>query len=335
VQQLRLGVVAALGVVLCLVAGCGAAHDSAAPSSRSTTTAPHAGTTASTAPTRSARTSDGCGKAPAVGATDDPTGDVPLDFDSAGQARTYRLGVPKSYDPDTPAGVILNLHGSGSNAVQQSVYSQVPARGTKRGYIVVTPDAIDGVWQRDNHGTDDQFLMALLDHIEADYCVDLDHVHADGISLGSWKASITACTHRDRIASIVLVAEEVSAGCAIPVVAFHGTADPVVPYGEGADAGVVVTGSNAGLPGAIVNMANWAKNAGCATEKDVQRIDPDVEHWTYRECPGGNDVEFYKIQGGGHTWPGAAIDIPLGPTTKTIDATDIALDWFDAHPLRD
>ena len=35
----------------------------------------------------------------------------------------------------------------------------------------------------------------------------------------------------------------------LPVIAFHGRADPVVPYGEGAE--VEVTGTrNAGLPGA-------------------------------------------------------------------------------------
>jgi polyhydroxybutyrate depolymerase len=56
-----------------------------------------------------------------------------------------------------------------------------------------------------------------------------------------------------------------------------------------------------------------------------------VERWTYEGCDDGIDVELYSVEGGGHTWPGSAIEI--GPTTKTVDATKIALDFFDSHPL--
>jgi polyhydroxybutyrate depolymerase len=43
-----------------------------------------------------------------------------------------------------------------------------------------------------------------------------------------------------------------------------------------------------------------------------------------------DDVELYTIFGGDHTWPGA--DIAIGPTTPTVDATRLALDFFEAHP---
>lgn len=290
----------------------------------------------STEPATAVRSSAGCGSIPAVGPTDDPVGDVPLELVSGGVTRRYRLAVPSRYDPAEPVGVVLDLHGSGSNADQQSVYSQLPARARDRGYLVVTPDGIDGIWELSGEGADDDFLMALLDDVERSYCIDLDRVHAVGISLGSWKATITACTHPDRFASLVLVAEEVApAGCAMPVVAFHGTADAVVPYGDGADEGVVVNGPNAGLPGVDVNMATWAANGGCSPDARISRLEPDVEHRVYPDCHDGVDVELYSIDGGGHTWPGAPIDLPaLGATTHTVDATGVALDWFDAHTRR-
>lgn len=333
--------VAALATVA-LVAGCSDAGEgrSGAGSGdrRSTTSAPGADSTTSAEPggdERAGRPSEGCGTGPAVTATDDPVADVALTFDSEGLTRTYRLGIPKDYDPEVPAPLVLNLHGAGSNAVQQSAYTLIPAKGTARGHIVVTPDAVAGMWELAGEGRDDRFLMALLDHVMAGWCVDLDRVHATGISLGAWKATITACTHRDRFASIALVAEEVAPdGCGIPVVAFHGTADYVVPYGEGADEGVVVTGPNKDLPGVEVNMPKWARNNGCSEERDVERIGDDVERWIYRGCPDGTGVELYSILHGGHTWPGAAIDRPPQVTTRTIDATDLALDWFEAHPLR-
>jgi polyhydroxybutyrate depolymerase len=44
-------------------------------------------------------------------------------------------------------------------------------------------------------------------------------------------------------------------------------------------------------------------------------------------------VELYSIAGGGHTWPGADIDLgPADATTQTVDATQLTLDFFEAHP---
>ncbi|UDY35112.1 alpha/beta hydrolase family esterase [Dermatobacter hominis] len=317
----------AVAVLVLALATSGCSGDDG-PEAASTTEAP----TTTTPAEPPARSSAGCGTEPPILATDDPTGDVVAAFESDGQERSYRLAVPRSYEPDRPTPVILDLHGALSNAAQQSVYSQVPARGAERGFIVVSPDAIGSNWEIAAEGEDDRFLIALLDHIGEHYCVDLDRVHATGISLGSWKATITACSHPERFASLALVAEEVAPdGCAKPVVAFHGTADRVVPYGAGADPGIVVTGPNAGLPGVEVNMPAWAENGGCAAARDVEAIGPDVEHWTSRGCPEGMDVELYSVRGGGHTWPGSPIDRP--GTTRTIDATAIALDWFEAHRL--
>jgi len=285
---------------------------------------------------RADRLSAGCAKEPPkVPDHDERVGDAVLELESGGQKRSYRLGMPSAGGPTEPAGVILNLHGSGSNAAQQTVYSQMAKRGIERGYVVVTPDANNGNWQL-GPGADDDFLMALLDKVVGENCVDLDRVHAVGISLGSWKATATACGHPDRVASIVLVAEEVAPpNCAKPVVAFHGTADRVVPYGTGADEGVEVTGSNKVLPGVEVNMPAWAENAGCSPNKDIERIEPDVARWVFRDCPQGLEVQLYSIEGGGHTWPGSPVELPaLGKTTRTVDATGIALDWFDAHPMK-
>jgi polyhydroxybutyrate depolymerase len=328
---------AVLAVLVVALLGTACSDDGdAAPSPSGAATTSRAGRSATT-PTSTTepprRASAGCGTEPPIGPTDDPAAEAVATIRSDDRDRLYRIALPHDYDPERPVPVVFNLHGSGSNAAEQSVYTQVPTRGAARGYLVVTPDAGDGDWELGPDGEDDRFLVALLDHVAASWCVDLDRVHATGISLGSWKATITACTHPDRFASLALVAEEVAPpDCAKPVVAFHGTADFVVPFGAGADPGIEVIGPNAGLPGVEVNMPRWAANGGCSTEHDVERIGSDVERWTYRDCPEGMDVVLYVVRGGGHTWPGSPIDRP--GTTRTIDATEIALDWFDAHPLR-
>lgn len=342
-----LGLLSAIVWLALTIAGCSDADD--ATSSSSTTAllettertsdsgddATSSSTTASSTTTAPAgpEGSDGCGTDPEVdGPSGDGPGDVERAFLSGSEQRSYRLAVPDSYDPDEPVPLILNLHGATSNAIQQSVYSNLPRRAAERGAITITPDAVGGLWQLSSDGTDDAFLVALVQDAMDRYCVDPARVHVAGLSLGAFKAAVTGCAHPDLFASIALVTVEVRPGdCpAMPVLAFHGTADNVVPYGEGADPGVVVTGPNAGLPGAQDNMAAWAEGGGCSADKDVEPIGTDIERWSYPDCVEGVDVDFYSIKGGGHTWPGS--EIVIGPTTQTIDATDLALDFFASHP---
>jgi len=245
----RLGLVASTFLAAAALVGCSSSSES----SSATTTSSKPSSTAATTAVAKVRGSDGCGETPTVdGLAKARPFDVPLTFQSGGTERAYRLAIPDTYDPAKPAPLVVNLHGSGSNAVQQSVYSDLPRKAADRGYITVTPDAVNGAWQLSPTGTDDEFIDELVTAVEREYCVDLDRVHAAGISLGAWKAGLVACGHADRYAAIALVAEDVHPGDCPPmsIVAFHGTADRTVPYGEGADPGVTVTNSNAGLPGA-------------------------------------------------------------------------------------
>lgn len=282
--------------------------------------------------------SAGCGRpADAARVGSKLPGDVPLTLPMGTTERTYRLGVPDAYDPKRPTPLIVDLHGSGSNALQASAYSDLPRQAGARGYLVVTPDAIDGKWQISPAGTDADFLAALVDDVERRYCVDLDRVHLVGMSLGAWKAAATACHSGNRYASIALVAVEVYPGTCppMPVVVFHGTADPVVAYGAGGGTVNQADTPNAGLPGTQSNVARWAKGNGCNPKPTVRELGTDVVLRRYRSCEQGADVDFYTIIGGGHTWPGSAIILGKpGLTTSTIDATRLALDWFAAHPRR-
>jgi len=253
---------------------------------------------------------------------------------SGGVERSYRLGVPASYDKDKPAPLVLDLHGANSNALELGIYTDIPRQATARGMITVTPDAVAGNWQLSPKGTDDNFLVALVRDVESRYCIDLEQVHVAGFSLGAWKATTVACGHPNIFASVGLVSEEVHpTNCLpMPVIVFHGTADHIVPYGAGADPGVAVSGPNAGLPGARFNIASWAVGGRCSTNKKVRRIGGDVVLWTYQGCASGVDVELYTILHADHRWPGSPIVIE--PTTNTINATRLILDFFESHPLR-
>lgn len=325
----RLAAITSLSLMLALSACSGDNPGSASVATRAATATP---TTAATgSPTTPApRGTAGCGTpADAPPITAKRPGDVERTLTVGDRERIYRLGVPTDYDDERPSPLVMNLHGAGSNALQASVYGGVPQEADERGMIEIAPEAFAGKWQLGGSGYDHDFLVALLDDIENRYCIDTDRVFLIGMSLGAWKAAATACAMGDRVAAIALVTVEVRPGVCgpIPVVAFHGTADPIVPYGEGS--GREFPGSpNAGLPGTRDNIAHWAQGNGCDKTPDKTEIGTDVEVWTYRDCTA--DVVLYTILGGGHTWPGETIK--TGATTRTIDATQIAFDWFDAHP---
>jgi polyhydroxybutyrate depolymerase len=283
--------------------------------------------------------SAGCGRVPDPGPTGGATfGDVAQTLDVGGVARAYRLAVPADYRSSRPTPLILLFHGSGSDAVQQSAYSQLPARGAAASFLVATPDAVGGNWDLAAPGTptpDQQFVTALLADLGSRYCVARDRVDAAGISLGSQFAALMACDPANHLAAVGLVAAEyLIRPCTgpVPVLAFHGTADPIVPYADGA------TGRSVpGIPvvGVERNLAAWARLDGCPRAPRVDVVAPAVVRRRWTPCRLGTTVTLYTVLGGGHTWPGSPVVLPaatFGPTDRSLDATGLMLRFFGSVP---
>ena len=272
--------------------------------------------------------------APRPGPTgSEPFGDVPQALVVAGVPRTYRLAVPAAARRATPLPLILLFHGSGSTAAEQSAYSRLPAEGAAAGYLVATPDARDGNWVLARPGSptaDQAFVTALVADLGSRYCIDADRIYAAGFSLGSQFAAVLTCDPADHIAAVGLVSADYLIGpCRgpVPVVAFHGTADPVVPYASGA------TGRSVpGVPvvGVQQNLAAWAHLDRCRTVPRVTRPAADIVRRSWTGCRAGSTVTLYTVLGGGHTWPGSPVVLPadFGPTTESVSATRTFLDFF-------
>jgi len=60
-------------------------------------------------------------------------------IDSDQKMRRYLLYMPASYDGNTPAPLVLNFHGSGSNPSGQLVYSDFKKLAEEKGFIAVFP----------------------------------------------------------------------------------------------------------------------------------------------------------------------------------------------------
>ncbi len=116
----------------------------------------------------------------------------------------------------------------------------------------------------------------------------------------------------DRIAAIGLVAAEfLLRPCRgpLPVIAFHGTADPIVPYRSG---GTGRSCPASPSPGAVQNLDAWARLDRCATASPT--CGSCRPWWSGGPGPAaahGSSVVLYTVLGGGHTWPGSPV-VPLG-----------------------
>lgn len=263
---------------------------------------------------------------------------------SSGQKREYLLYVPRSYDRTKRTPLVISLHGAGGWPAQQMEVSQWNRLADAGGFIVVYPSGADGagprIWHVDR-GTelmrDVTYIAQLIDKLEKSYNIDPQRIYADGLSNGGGMAFVLSCTLADRIAAVGMVAAAQTLPwnwCtdrrAVPMIAFHGTADPVVPYNGGRS--WLYAGS---FPNVPMWAAQWARRNACAPKPVETPVAADVSRREYIDCADGASVVLYTIRGGGHSWPGDTT-LPewfVGPTSRSVDATREMWAFFRAHRL--
>jgi polyhydroxybutyrate depolymerase len=184
-----------------------------------------------------------------------------------------------------------------------------------------------------------QFISDLIDSLSDEYNIDLARIYVNGMSNGGGMAHLLACEFSNRIAAIGGVAgaylypwKDCRLSRPVPVIAFHGTDDPIVPYHGGRT--IVPFHDFEFLP-VPEWAANWAKKNGCAD--DPESIPPIGEVGGLRYIHYGSNVEvvFYTVSGGGHTWPGGD-ELPkwlTGPTNMDVNATEIMWEFFSKYSL--
>jgi len=107
------------------------------------------------------------------------------------------------------------------------------------------------------------------------------------------------------------------------MIAFHGTADPEVPYNGGAS-----WLSSRPFPNVPAWTAHFARRNDCAANPVDSVVASDVIQRSYQLCAA--PVVLYTIRGGGHTWPGG-MPLPewfVGRTARSIDATRLMWEFF-------
>ncbi|HID61731.1 MAG TPA: hypothetical protein EYP49_03145 [Anaerolineae bacterium] len=159
---------------------------------------------------------------------------------SNGQTRGYRLHVPKSYQAGQPLPLIINLHGLNSNAAQQEQVSGMSTKADQSNFIVVYPEGLGNpqtwhVGSRAEGDADLQFIRDLIAYLQVRLSIDASRIYATGISNGAQMSNRLGCDMGDVVAAIAPVSggyaptEQCRPVRPVPVVAFHGTADKILP----------------------------------------------------------------------------------------------------------
>ena len=274
-------------------------------------------------------------------------------FVSSGEKREYVLYVPKNYDRSRPTPLVISMHGAGLWGAAQRDISRWNELADRKGFIVVYPSGVGGngvrIWRAepgDGLTKDVRFISDLIDTLSAAYNIDSTRIYANGLSNGGGMSFALSCALSNRIAAVGLVGAAQTLpwswcerweggsgkrekGRPVPVISFHGTADPVVPY-KGGPSWI----SPRPFPNVPKWSANWAKRNQCRGNAVETKAPPDVTRLEFTECAENASVVRYTIRGGGHTWPGGR-QLPewfVGRTVRSIDATRLMWEFFSDHP---
>ncbi|KAK8119688.1 uncharacterized protein PG998_004314 [Apiospora kogelbergensis] len=289
------------------------------------------------------------------------TGELSKDQFTA-KGRRYRVHLPAGYDPTKPTPVILSYHGAHGTIEKQCALDQLTDPARNRDYIVVylqalVPQGSDKTeWQvaPGADKTDDVgFTADVLAALDGELCVDPRRVYATGKSQGGGFVGQTlACdaTLSERFAAFAPVAgayyikntpkdmceptSRVAIPCATrrkdtPVMAFHGGADPTIPY-----RGTWRKKTNSCLP----DIRHWAREWAVARDglqgTQHNTTIPGSQHGVRSAWRDERVVLVYAGDEVQHDWPSTTVNSDnKGHSVAAFNASDDIIKWFGKWKL--
>jgi len=300
---------------------------------------------------------DGAADAGACGTRTGMRGKTTRSLKVDGKTRTYIAYLPQSASATTALPFVYVFHGSNQDGAEMFDITQYSTLADSEGIAVVFPDgqgttssitstvsyfppwnvsdgdaAVCGTGNVDNNKSpvDFAFMDAVKADVMKDQCLDAKHTFATGFSMGGYFTHHIACDRTDirgaaphsggTIASL--------AGCQtnhIPIIIFHGTADPLIS--PGCD-----DPSSAQNPGFPASATLWAQKNGCAaTYTTVTEDGPadggDGQCYLYDGCPTDGQVELCTFTGLGHVWAGSTVCPSCVGDGGADYASATALEW--------
>jgi polyhydroxybutyrate depolymerase len=275
--------------------------------------------------------------------------------------RKYTVHTPTGFTNTTPVSLVLMLHGGGGTMANAQGFTNLNSVSNTNGFLVVYPQGYGiiisgGFSWADGRGTsadiagidDLGFINKLLDTLIANYTIDTNKIYICGFSNGGFMTQRFACQLNQRYAAMAslgsIMDTTLFASCnptrPIPMLFMLGTSDPFVPCNGGP---MIGSGSVTPIVGMDTLLNFWKTNNNCLASIspiNLPDIDPTdtstVTVFSFTNCSCNSDILFYRINGGGHTWPGVEIpsyEIVAGQTNEDIQASVELWNFFKAHTL--
>lgn len=289
-------------------------------------------------------------------------------IDVDGVRRTYWLAP----GPAPRAPLIIAFHAFGIMGTGMAAFSGLATRGPEAGFAVAFPDGMhkawdDGRWGCPRPGStidDPGFIRALFGTLVAQGVSSDAPPTVTGFSLGAYVAEYLARWALLPVSTLGLIvgtaAHQSRQACPVPlqaarVLCFAGNGDPTLPYEGGLSTvagplGVLIqhrTALGRGRPvarmsvGAETVARDWAEANGIHAAPRVEALphpagDLPVTRLRW-SSPGRPGVDLYRIEGGGHGWPGGPVALPIplfGRMVHHLDATGLLLERAGARAER-
>lgn len=264
--------------------------------------------------------------------------------------------------------MVMVFHGGGALAKRCANFTGFNDISEKHGFIAVYPQGINKHWndgrrsekfyEQDKKIDDVAFVAALLKNLKAEFNIDENRVYATGMSNGGIFCQRLAIEQSRRFAAVASVTAQIAQpladskpGESVSVLIMNGTRDPFVPYGGGEVTPVLFPGlarlTKRLRPGrgrvisTDATIRFWIKHnrikSPAFTEKlpdIVTSDDASIERKVWFDTTTGLRVVLYKINGGGHTYPGHRQYLPrriIGTTCQDINASEAIWQFFAKH----
>jgi polyhydroxybutyrate depolymerase len=262
-----------------------------------------------------------------------------------GAERAFNIHVPASYQKGDEMPAVVMLHGITENADSFAQDTQMNAKADKEGFIAIYPEGNPllksqthlawnvpnwDIFHPSRHADDVQFVGRVIDEATGELSIDPNRTYVAGFSNGGMLAQEVAAQNSDKVAAVAIVSAALSGKDSEPsnpvsVIDIHGTADTVVPYQNWDNGFRLVDMQPVAYTGTFWRKADNIEGPTISSEHNGITVQDSVNSKT------GVEVKQIGIEGGTHTWPGAAYND--GAPDKSIEATDEIWDFFSHHTL--
>jgi len=264
---------------------------------------------------------------------------------SSRRIRKYLIYVPESYDPKKPTPLVISIHGFVQWPAHQESMTGWNKLADENGFIAVYPKGTGFPLRWNTRPSEEDpgameeellFFADLIDHLSSSYNIDPSRIYANGMSNGGGMSNLLACQFSDRITAIGGVAgayihprEDCHPSRPLPVIAFHGVDDKIVPYLGGASS----RDEQFIFPGVEEWAMGWAELNSCSSSPVISVLTDEITLRHFSNCQDDADVLLYTIENAGHTWPGGE-KLPVwitGYTNQDINASELMWEFFSGY----